>query len=46
MVRPAGFEPAIFALRGRCPEPLDEGRLFEICDQDCDDRGEANRSTK
>ena len=24
MVARAGFEPAIFALRGRCPGPLDE----------------------
>ena len=22
---PAGFEPAIFAVKGRCPRPLDEG---------------------
>ena len=25
LVAPAGFEPAISALRGRCPGPLDEG---------------------
>ncbi len=27
MVAHAGFEPAIFALRGRCPGPLDECAL-------------------
>jgi hypothetical protein len=25
VVAPAGFEPAISALRGRCPGPLDDG---------------------
>ena len=25
LVLPTGFEPAIFAVRGRCPKPLDDG---------------------
>ena len=25
VVPPTGFEPAIFAVRGRCPKPLDDG---------------------
>ncbi len=25
LVAPTGFEPAIFALKGRCPGPLDDG---------------------
>jgi hypothetical protein len=30
MVTPAGFEPAIFWMRTRYPEPLDEGALTEV----------------
>ncbi len=29
MVLPTGFEPAIFAVRGRCPKPLDDGSMSE-----------------
>ena len=29
LVAPTGFEPVIFALRGRCPRPLDEGAVRE-----------------
>ena len=29
LVLPTGFEPAIFAVRGRCPEPLDDGSTRE-----------------
>jgi hypothetical protein len=29
-VTPAGFEPAIFAMRGRCPRPLDDGATNPI----------------
>lgn len=33
MVTPAGFEPAIFWMRTRYPEPLDEGaKLFTDTD--------------
>lgn len=36
LVTPAGFEPAIFWMRTRYPEPLDEGALsaqiyYQIC---------------
>ena len=27
MVLPKGFEPSIFAVRGRCPRPLDDGSV-------------------
>ena len=29
MVTPTGFEPVIFAVKGRCPRPLDEGAMEE-----------------
>lgn len=32
LVLPTGFEPAIFAVRGRCPEPLDDGSRQELKD--------------
>jgi hypothetical protein len=33
MVLRTGFEPAIFAVRGRCPEPLDD-RSTRVANQD------------
>lgn len=30
MVTPAGFEPAIFWMRTRYPEPLDDGALTDV----------------
>src|SRR2546425_12915307 len=29
-VAPTGFEPVMFALRGRCPRPLDEGAAEDL----------------
>ena len=31
MVLPVGFEPTIFAVRGRCPGPLDDGGHLFFC---------------
>lgn len=30
MVTPAGFEPAIFWMRTKYPEPLDDGAVYEL----------------